>query len=267
MGGPGTERLLELAAEEATGALHLNGPWGATVYLRRGRIDYVESALTPGIEALLLRPTYPDEQRWAALVPSLRMGPSQAAATSAAQVLRSGSISEVNAEIVRRTALADAALATLGIPVPETTRARARFRPGERHWYDATRTFDVREVLTEVERRRTVLSTMTLGVKPDRPVHRVSRLPSERIRLTSTWWDIIRLADGSTTPLDIAWMLGHGVFATTTAVHQLARLGVLTTGRDESGPEASPGELVPARHVLSFVRAATATATATGGIR
>ena len=109
------------------------------------------------------------------------------------------------------------------------------------------------EVLAEVARRKAVLAGMTLGVQPQRPVRRVPRLPLERIRLTATQWNIARAADGRRTPLDIAWLLGHGGFATTMAVHQLARLGVLTT--DPDLPESHPLGLVPARHVNSFLRA------------
>jgi hypothetical protein len=223
------ERLLELAAERASGALYVNGRWGGTVFLIGGRIGYIESVLTPGIEALLLRPTYASEQSWAELVSQLRRGERATAATAAAQLLKSRSTSAVDAEILRRTAMADAALATLGTVVTDAERTRARFRPGEKHWCETMRTFPVTDVLAEVNRRKAVLARMTLGVQPRQAVRRVPKLPVERIRLTATQWNITRSADGSTTPQDIAWLLGHGVFATTVAVHQLARLGVITT--------------------------------------
>ncbi|HST83631.1 MAG TPA: hypothetical protein VLL08_18005 [Kineosporiaceae bacterium] len=249
------ERLLELAAERATGALYLNGRWGGTVFLIDGRIGYVESVLTPGVEALLLRPTYGDEHGWAELVAGLRRGETAPAITAAGQLIRS-SVSAVDTEILRRTALADAALATLGAAVPEAARTRTRFRPGEKHWCEALCTFAVPDVLAEVNRRKTVLGRLTLGVAPRRAVRRVPKLPIERIRLTATQWNIARSADGSTTPLDLAWLLGHGVFATTVAVHQLARLGVVTT--DPDLPESSAARLVPARHAMSFLHASIA---------
>jgi hypothetical protein len=246
------DRLLELAQERVTGALYLNGRWGGTVFLVEGRIGYVESVLTPGLEALLLRPTYGDERSWARLVPSLRRGDRVAAVSAARQVLKTGSVSAVDVEILRRTALADAAFAALGLAVPETARTRSRFRPGETHWCAPGRPLAVPEVLGEVDRRKSVLSRVTLGVRMDRPVQRVPQLSFERIRLSATQWNIARLADGASSPLDIAWMLGHGVFATTMAVHQLARLGVVTT--DPEQESLYPGPL-PARHVLSFTRA------------
>jgi len=66
----------------------------------------------------------------------------------------------------------------------------------------------------------------------------------------------MRLADGARTPLDIAWLLGHGVFATTVVVHELVHLGVLTVpgGRDVA-PAAAPRQ----RQAPSFLRATTDT--------
>ena len=253
------DRLFELAAEEATGALHLNGPWGGTIFLVQGRIDYVESVLTPGVEALLLRPPRTDEQSWAELVPALRRGETvetEAARSAAARLLRSQLASDIDAEILRRTASADAALAALGPAVPETARTRTRFRPDERHWCPSVRTFTVVDVLAEVDRRKAVLARMTLGIQPDRVVRRAPQLPIERVRLTATQWNVARAADGSRTAQDIAWQLGHGVFATTMVIHQLARLGVLTA--DQESPESPGPQMVPARHVLSFLRASAA---------
>jgi len=248
-------RLLELADEHATGALYLNGRRGGTIFLVHGRIGHVESVLTPGVEALLLRPTYPNERIWADLVLTLRRGETKAAAAAAAQLLRHGSASPVNAEILRRIAMADAALVTLGAVLREAAPTRARFRPGEKHWCEPLRTFAVADVLAEVHRRTGVLAGLTLGVQPDRAVQRVPTLPIERIRLTATQWNITRSADGGNTPLDIAWLLGRDGFATTVAVHQLARIGVLTAA---PGPPKSPSLApVPARHVTIFLSAST----------
>jgi hypothetical protein len=247
------DRLLELAAERATGALYLNGRWGGTIFLTQGRIGYVESALTPGLETLLLRPTYTDDSRWAELVARVRRGEKETTVAAAGHLLRNRSVSSIEAEVLRRTATADAALLVLGAAVPEPERTRSRFRPGEKHWCETTTTLPVAEVLAEVRRRKAVLARMTLGIRPDRAIRRVPRLPIERIRLTATQWNIARSADGSNTPLDIAWLLGHGVFGTTMAVHQLARLGILTA--DPDLPDSHPLGLVPARHVMSFLRA------------
>ncbi|GAA3633082.1 hypothetical protein GCM10022223_59290 [Kineosporia mesophila] len=239
------DRLFDLAEDQATGALYLNGRWGGTVYLVSGRIGYVESVLTPGIEALLLRPTYTDERSWARLVSSLRRGRIDAAVSAASQLLSGDATSAFDAEVLRRTALADAALVTLGAVVPDATGAVARFRPGAWHWCEPVRTFSVAEVLTEVERRKAVLGRMTRGVRMDAPIQRSPQLPVERIRLTATQWNIAALANGTTTPLDIAWMLGHGVFATTVAIHQLARLGVIKAGPAPTSAVTVPPSAVP----------------------
>src|SRR5690349_6537414 len=137
---PTPARLTELAAEQASGALYVNGRWGGTVFLVNGRIGHVESVLTPGVEALLLRPTYPSQRGWAEAIPTLRNGETGAAAAAAAALLRDSSRSAVEAEILRQTAMADAALATLGTVVPDAARTRVRFRPGEKHWYESNRT-------------------------------------------------------------------------------------------------------------------------------
>jgi hypothetical protein len=246
-----TDRLLELAAEHATGALYLNGRWGGTVFLVHGRVGYVDSVLTPGVEALLLRPTYANERHWAALVPALRRGETEAAVAATRQLLLNPATSAAEAEILRRGAVADAALAALGTGAPPS--ARARFRPGERHWYEPLRTISVAGLLAEVERRQRLLARMTLGIQPGRAVYRMPQLALEQVRLTATQWNIVRLVDGDSTPQDIAWLLGAGVFATTVAVHQLARLGLLSS--DPNRPETLPPDLLPARHLLSFVQA------------
>jgi hypothetical protein len=247
------EDLIELSAERATGALYLNGRWGGTIFLTRGRIGYVQSVRTPGIEALLLRTTYDDERRWADVVTTLRRGESDAAVAAAAQVLHRPSTTAEAGEILRRSAMADAALATLGTAVPETARSRSRFRPGEKHWYESARTFTVTEVLAEVTRRQAVLAGLTLGVRPERVVRRAPRLPVERIRLTATQWNIARSADGGNTPLDIAWLLGQGGFATTMAVHRLALLGIVTADSDPT--EIPSPATIPARYPMTFIRA------------
>jgi len=245
-------RLLDLAAKHATGALHLKGGRGGIVYLRDGDVAHVESVLTPGVAALLLRPGY-TEEGWAEVLPSLRQGgESDDAATAAAELLRSGQVSPAHLEVLRRGAMADAALAVLtALATSESMRSRPRFRPGERHWCPAGRTVPVTDVLTEVRRRTAMLARLAPGAGPDLPVDRAVRLWFDPVRLTAGQWDVVRLAGGSRTPRDIAWLLGHGVFATTVAVHQLARLGVVSL-RD--GPTGGAPHRVP----LSFLRATNA---------
>jgi hypothetical protein len=242
------DRLLDLAAKGVTGALHLNGRRGGIVYLLRGEVAHVESALTPGVAALLLRPEY-SEEAWARVIPSLRKGETDDVATAAAELLRTV-VGPAHAEVLRRGAMADAALAAFGIPAPEAARTRPRFRPGERHWCPVGRTVSVAALLAEVNRRGAVLARLAPGVAPGLPVDRSPRLWFDPVRLTASQWDVVRLADGARTPQDIAWLLGHGVFATTVAVHQLARLGVVAVTDRHTPPGAAPPR-VP----LSFLRA------------
>jgi hypothetical protein len=256
-------RLVELAAKRATGALHLNGRWGGVVFLERGEVAHVESPLTPGLAALLLRPASTDE-RWAELAAALREGEAEAATATAARLAHAESTPPAHLEILRRGATADAALPVLGAPAG-AVKGRSRFRPGERHWSAPGGTTTVADLLAEVRRRVHVLARLAPGVRPDLPVRRAAHLPFAQVRLTSSQWDVVRLADGARTPLDIAWLLGHGVFATTVAVHELVHLGVLTVagGRDArlataAGPPAPPGAPRP-RQAPSFLRATTAT--------
>ena len=245
-------RLLDLAAKHATGALHLRGGRGGIVYLRDGEVAHAESALTPGVAALLLRPTY-SEEGWAEALPARRQaGESDDDATAAAELLRTGAVSPAHLEVLRRGAMADAALAVLTVfAAAESTRSRPRFRPGERHWCPVERTVPVADVLTEVRRRTAVLAGLAPGVAPDLPVDRSVRLWFDPVRLTAGQWDVVRLAGAARTPRDVAWLLGHGVFATTVAVHQLARLGVVSVG---GGPPGAAPHRVP----LSFLRATNA---------
>jgi hypothetical protein len=71
------------------------------------------------------------------------------------------------------------------------------------------------------------------------------------VRLAAGPGDVVRPAGGPRTPRDIAWLPGYGVFATTVAVHQLARLGVVSVG---DGPSGAAPHRVP----LSFLRATEA---------
>jgi hypothetical protein len=104
-----------------------------------------------------------------------------------------------------------------------------------------------------------VLARLRRGVGTGTPVRRSPQLWFERVRLSATQWDVVRLADARRTPADIAWLLGHGAFATTVTVHQLARLGVVAVEGYESRPTAAA---LPARDVLPFLRAVTGTALA-----
>jgi len=256
-------RLVELAAKRATGALHLNGRWGGVVFLERGEVAHVESPLTPGLAALLLRPVS-TEDGWAALAAALRDGPDEAATTATAaatRLARADTTPAAHLEILRRGATADAALPVLGVPAV-AAKGRSRFRPGERHWSAPGGTTTVADLLTEVRRRVHVLSRLAPGVRPDLPVRRAAHLPFAHVRLTASQWDVVRLADGARTPLDIAWLLGHGVFATTVAVHELVHLGLLTVAGGQDSRSASapgpPGAPRP-RPAPSFLRATTAT--------
>ena len=253
-------RLVELAAKRATGALHLNGRWGGVVFLERGEVAHVESPLTPGLAALLLRPTS-TEERWAELAAAMREGDAEVATAAAARLARGDTTPPAHLEILRRGAMADAALPVLGVPAV-AAKGRSRFRPGERHWSAPGGTTTVADLLTEVRRRVHVLSRLAPGVRPDLPVRRAAHLPFAHVRLTASQWDVVRLADGARTPLDIAWLLGHGVFATTVAVHELVHLGLLTVAGGQDSRSASapgpPGAPRP-RPAPSFLRATTAT--------
>ena len=250
-------RLVELAAKRATGALHLNGRWGGVVYLERGEVAHVESPLTPGLAALLLRPVSTDE-RWAELVAAIRDGEDGAATAAAVDLASANGTPAVHVEILRRGAMADAALPVLGAPAA-AAKGRSRFRPGERHWSVPGVTTTVADLLAEVRRRAHVLSRLAPGVRPDLPVRRAAHLPLARVRLTSSQWDVVRLTDGVRAPLDIAWLLGRGVFATTVAVHELVQLGVLAAA-GEVDPRPAAGTPQP-RYAPAFLRATTATQT------
>jgi len=247
-------RLVELAAKRATGALHLNGRWGGVVFLERGEVAHVESPLTPGLAALLLRPVS-TEEGWAEVVAAMRDGEAEAATTAAAHLARADTTPAAHVEILRRGAMADAALPVLGAPAG-AAKGRSRFRPGERHWSAPGGTTSVADLMAEVRRRVHVLARLAPGVRPDLPVRRAAHLPFAQVRLTAGQWDAVRLADGARTPLDIAWLLGHGVFATTVAVHELVHLGVLTVpGGRATPPAAAPRQ----RQAPSFLRATTDT--------
>lgn len=201
------ERLLAAVGSGTDGRLDLVGDPGGQVYLEDGRVVLVESALTPGLDLLLIRRT--GSADWA----------------EARDLVERGELGAHVVEALRQHAVADAAAALLA--TDGTTLVRSRFVPGEQPWTRLSRPLAAEELLAEAGRRRHLAVRLGVSVRTGSRPARAPRLPTPAVRLTAVQWDLVATADGRRTVRDLAWMHGVGVYATVLEVAALQRQGLL----------------------------------------
>lgn len=215
--------LSGLAKDRSTGSLRV-GRTG-TVYFDDGRVSYVESTSTPGVEDLL---TASGRISAAAL-----RGARQS--SGGEELVRQGLVTRGELQFCVLSASLDAALFVL-----TATTARPRFKEGERHWLGDQWYFDVAGLYGECRRRRERLDRVWPSPGLDsRPVVLTQRLTAQRIVLTDVQWEIVRSADATATPLELARRLGRPAYAVLLAVHRLGAAGLLLE------PEPPPGTEPP----------------------
>lgn len=236
---PVVARLRALAADGRTGALHLSGDYGGAVFLAEGRIIHVDSALTPPVEALLLRATGAEAMPEGQVVGNGDSGGSGGTPQNlVGRMVKRGEIDPTLVELTSRAAMADAAGELLQPAV--TQGCSTRFRANQRHWLGGPWPVELEALLAEAARRQRLLRMLAHRLTPDTPVLRSTRLPGERIWLTSSQWDLVRHADGQHTARALAWRLGRGVVATTVELARLLDLGALTIPGDGADGAAPP---------------------------
>ncbi|WP_431899648.1 hypothetical protein [Nonomuraea sp. bgisy101] len=212
--------LAGLAGVCSSGALRVGR--AGVVYLLEGKVTYMESAETPGIEELLTgggRVTPADLDR------------AVARREGGEPLFGEGLLTrEELAEHLRRVVL-DAALVLFGID-----NTRPKFQPSERHWLGPHWHFEVDELIAECGRRSTELDDVWPSDELDAaPVVPVPRLPGERVTLTDRQWEILVHADGSATPLQLARRLDTTAYTVLLAVRELAAADLLVKPRRERG--------------------------------
>ncbi|MEG3627730.1 hypothetical protein [Streptomyces poriticola] len=225
--GTTSASLAALAADRATGAL--SGERGV-FYLVSGRIVHVESALTPGLRALLTHSGAVAADGWWEAV--ARDG---ARHRVGHRLVDSGRVSAGALEVCHLGALFDAAYFALA----HDTRPH-RFRPGAAHWLGTVRSVPVDAVVRESRRRRTLLERIwpdpAVDVAPlaRAPGAGAAELPVRRGR-------ILEQVDGVRTAADIAAALACRTYHTLVELRRLAAGGLVTTASPRPAPPPAPG--------------------------
>jgi hypothetical protein len=227
--------LARLAAEGATGALY--GHTGA-VYLHQGAVAHAESALAPDLGIRLTACGRLSRDEWSGIVAEAgaehRVGK---------RLVERGRLTLGELELCHLDVLFDAAYFAL-LPGAETTR----FRPGVAHWLGPIRPVGAEVLRRETERRRALLNRVwpwpctdaepvvpRSRKEPDAPARSRTAPPVPHGQRA-----VLGLADGSRTPVQIAWLLGRSGFGTVLDVRRLAAAGLVAT------PSAEPATAQPA---------------------
>lgn len=205
-----------LAKDHATGSLRVGR--AGSVYLSSGRVTYVESTCTPGVEEILTA---------SGRVSTTTMRSTRQSATGTAgggdALVRQGLLSRGELQLCVLGAILDASFFVLAATAP-----RPRFKEGDRHWLGDQWYFDVAGLVRECRRRRVQLDHVWPYPDLDsRPVVVAPRITSQRVVLTSVQWEVLVNADSTATPLDLARRLGRSAYSVLLAVRQLGAAGLL----------------------------------------
>ncbi|MFG2650708.1 transcriptional regulator [Streptomyces sp. NPDC048436] len=217
--------LLRLAEEEATGALLRDQ---GVLYLSQGRVVHAESPAAPGIDVLLTTGGVLPPQGWQDAL-------SQAGSHNAVgqHLIDSGRVTAGELEMCHLGALFDAAFFVLA-----PGKGATRFRYGVAHWLGRLHPVPAAVVARETRRRRALLDSVWPDAVIDTaPVMARTAAPGQKVGCRQR--AVLRLADGSRTPTQIAWELGRPAFHTLLEVRRLAAAGLVKTPRPPE-PVASP---------------------------
>lgn len=238
-----TAALARLAEARASGALY--GSAG-TVYLRDGEVVHAESPCAPdlGVRLITCGLLSPDRWREAVTAASAERG-------VGGHLVETGRVARGELELCHLLALFDAAYFAL-LPDAEPDR----FQPGATSGLGRiARPVPAQRVAREARRRRALLDRAWPWDDTDAaPV--VPRTEGEvggsRARApTPSQSAVLGAADGSRTPVQIAWHLGRSAFATLLDVRRLAATGrVAVPARAQAvaaPPEPGPPRQAPPR--------------------
>jgi hypothetical protein len=221
--------LARLAGEHATGALYSHA---GAVFLVDGTVVHADSAMAPDLGVRLISCGRLSMETWHGAVADAgvdrRVGE---------RLVEGGWLARGELELCHLDVLFDAAFFVLR---PESTATR--FLPGASHWLGPVRPVPAETLHREARRRRALLDQVWPWPAMDaEPVVPREGEFAPGGRPTPRQQDVLRLADGSRTPVQIAWLLGRSAFATTLDVRRLAAAGLVAT------PVASGSGAAPAR--------------------
>lgn len=227
--------LTQLAGARETGALHVAGEPGGTVYLTDGWVSYVESPAAPGVGDLLTASGRVPARVWQAATAGGR--------DVGAMLVAEGHLTQGELELCVLGALYDAAFFVLS-PAP----ARVRFEPGETHWLGPVCQVDAAVLGRELTRRRRLLDEAHPASDVDAgPLRAASHAPAPRLVLTAPQWELIVHCDGQRTAADLARLLGRAAYTTILELRRLAAAGLVATNGHEPEPKPpDPAERKPA---------------------
>ncbi len=136
--------LTELAAAGSTGAVHVDGPPGGTLYLLHGRITHAESPASPGVGERLVGSGRLSVAAWES---AYRAGHTDR--TVGARLVDGGHLAPGELACRVLAAICDAAHTIL-----QRDEAPARFRADEQHWLGQVAQIELTAVTQESARRR-----------------------------------------------------------------------------------------------------------------
>jgi hypothetical protein len=212
-------RLAKLAAASSTGLLPITGPVAGGVYFKDGRVIYAESSRTP--------PSAP-AQVDLVLAPAPLARAERPAAMAHATATVDGDGTQARPLLA---AIAEAGEATIdaALDLLSSRSTCAQFRPAKAPPAGRAVSISVDDLLAEIMRRRRLLMQLE-SVTADAVVARTTKLAAQRVQVSALDWALLIRVRPGTTPRDLAWELRRSVFATTTDVHRLVGLGLLSVG-------------------------------------
>ena len=212
--GPLATALADCAAAGFTGVLNVIGAPGGTIYLIDGAVAAIETSWSPSAEVIMLRSGLVAEADWEAASAAAALARGQLGG----ELTHRGLIGAGELEVLLRITLADSMFA-FAAGFVDTCRAE---ESAVDHLLPLEPPADVGWLLGEALRRMQVLAGF-----PDPPLRardRVVAVPGAKRRgvaLGGGRDEILALADGRRTARDLAFALGHGLYAT---MLQLARM-------------------------------------------
>jgi hypothetical protein len=244
--GPLGAALADCAAAGFSGVLRVIGAPGGTIYLAGGGVAAIETPWSPSAEVILLRSGRVPEADWEAAFAAAAV----ARGHMPAELARRGLVGAGELEALLRVAAADAMFAVAAGFV-DTCRAEAG--PME-CGLPVEPAADASWLMAEALRRMQVLAAFP--GPPVRARDRVMAAPgaASGAILGGGRDEILALADGRRTARDLAFALGHGLYATLLRLARMRAEGLLAPAApgvppgpgDEGRPGPAGGEGVTA---------------------
>lgn len=236
--GPAVEQL---ADRQATGALHTET---GTLYLDHGAVVHADSPHSLDLGSLLTRCGRVTPDYWQHTLDQFAEH-----CLVGRMLVAQGALTRGELEVCHLATLYDAGYFALG-----AFSLATRFEPGVRHWLGPVSGVDPRLLRREAVRRRDLLERIWPWPQVDTaPVrHTVTTdqdgtaarglSPSPRRR------ELLGLADGRRTPVELARLLGRSTYATIVEVRRLAAAGLIATppdAPDALDPHDAPAAATP----------------------